>query len=90
MSSQLHDHRGRSYNTFALLWCEQCGKAERPPARPSMPDWVLDPYLECATCGEKLTLLCCAVTGSHYQKSLGNPHMTVATLGSLPDRWGRW
>lgn len=88
--SQLHDSGGRVYNTFALLWCERCGKAETPPARPNLPSFVLDPYLECSECGEKLTLLECAVRGAHFQERLGMPHRTVATLGSLPDRGGRW
>lgn len=88
--SQLHDSSGAFFNTFALLWCEHCGKADTPPKRPRLPDFVADPYLECSECGEKLALLECAVRGVHYQERLGMPHQTVATLGSLPDRDGRW
>lgn len=86
----LHDDRGQSFNTFALLWCENCGKATEPPARPSLPDFVADPYLECAECGEHLALLQCIVRGVHHQERLGMPHQWVATLGALPDRHGRW
>lgn len=88
--SQLLDRSGRIYNTFALLWCENCGKAEPPPPRPRMPSFVADPFLTCSECGEKLTLLRCHVAGEHYQERLGATHQTVATLGSLPDREGRW
>lgn len=88
--SELYDHRGHGYNTFALLWCENCGKAEQPPARPSFPDLVADAFLECASCGEKLALLRCIVAGAHYQERLGMPHKWVATLETLPDRHGRW
>lgn len=87
--SQLHDHRS-TYNTFALLWCERCGRAEQPPARPNLPDFVDDPFLECSVCGEKVALLQCVVRGVHYQERLGMPHQTFATLRSLPDKWGSW
>ena len=88
--STLTDGRGVSFNTFALLWCEHCGRAETPPQRPHLPTFVDDPYLVCSECGEKLALLECAVRGAHYQERLGMSHQTVATLGSLPDRDGRW
>jgi hypothetical protein len=87
--AQLSDGRS-TFNTFALLWCERCGKVEQPPARPSMPDFVDDPYLTCTSCGEKITLLQCIVRGAHFQERLGMPHQLVATLDSLPDRHGRW
>lgn len=87
--SQLHDSAGHYFNTFALLWCENCGKAEQPPPRPRI-DIAVDPYLECSACGEKLALLECVVRGAHFQERLGMPHRWVATLDSLPDRSGRW
>lgn len=86
---QLHTATA-TFNTFALLWCEQCGKAAHPPARPNLPEFVNDPYLECSVCGEKLALLECIVRGVHFQARLGEVHQTVATLGSLPDRDGRF
>lgn len=88
--SELHDGSGRGYNTFALLWCERCGKAEEPPTRPSLPEFVADPYLTCADCGEHLALLRCIVGGVHYQERLGAKHQWVATLGTLRDSQGRW
>lgn len=88
--SQLHDSRGHTFNTFALLWCENCGRASEPPSRPSLPDFVDDPYLTCSECGEKLALLQCIVRGAHFQERLGMPHRWVATLGSLPDRLLGW
>jgi hypothetical protein len=80
----------KGYNTFPLLWCEDCGKAETPPQFPLLPDLVADPFLECSTCGHKLTLLRCIVAGTHFQERLGMSHQYVATIGSLPDRYGRW
>jgi hypothetical protein len=88
--TELWDSGNRGYNTFPLLWCEDCGKAEEPPRRPRLPDFVADPFLECSNCGRKLALLRCIVAGTHYQERLGAMHQHVATLGSLPDREGRW
>jgi hypothetical protein len=78
-------------HTFALLWCERCGHASEPPARPELPPFVDDDQpLKCNDCGEMLTLLRCMVDGAHYQERLGMPHRFVATLGELPDRNGHW
>ena len=80
----------RGYNSFPLLWCEECGRVEEVRTPSPLPDFVADPFLECAHCGRKLALLRCIVVGAHYQERLGMPHQYVATLGSFPDRWGRW
>jgi hypothetical protein len=88
--TELWGSDNRGYNTFPLLWCEDCGKAEEAPRDLRLPDIAADAYLECSSCGEKLALLRCIVAGARYQERLGMPQRYVATYGSLPDRYGRW
>jgi hypothetical protein len=72
-------------NTFLLLWCEGCGKAEEPPLLPGL-TIVGETRLPCAKCGGELTLVECFVRGTHVHDALGAPHRYVATLEDLTGR----
>ena len=83
--------RQRIHNSFGLLWCEECGKADETPRRPSMPDIAADPVLRCGECGAPLALLECILRGIPDPSwRPGMVHRTVASYGSLPDGDGRF
>jgi hypothetical protein len=82
---RLYDTRDGIYNSFTLLWCEDCGRAAVPPKLPPPPDFVADTILFCTHCGEPLALLEAIISPKavHHQQRLGMSHRWVASLGGL-------
>jgi hypothetical protein len=76
---------GCTHNTFRLLWCESCGRAEEPPPLPNV-GIIGSVPLTCDECGDELTLLEAFVRGTHTWAGPGHPHRSVAHLHDLASR----